>query len=189
MYWKQRPNGGSTNCWRVARSGSTLQPTSLEGITNPEQHGMVLRNRLANHLCPYYRYGSEIVYPIAEQSDEHQASSSHGQDMAESDEDPAGSRSPLLVRGRTNSQWKDETFSTSSLEKVYQSVFQKHFGSEGEVGEGERTKGQDGGDSEGEDMASSDGEWDSVTIGERRRKKRRLELERREEAKGKKTVL
>uniref|UniRef100_A0A1B6E3I5 Pecanex-like protein n=1 Tax=Clastoptera arizonana TaxID=38151 RepID=A0A1B6E3I5_9HEMI len=181
VYWKQRPNGGSTNCWRVARSGTNFQPTSLEGITNPEQQSMVLRNRLANHLCPYYRYGSEIVYPIAEQSDEHQASSSHGQDMLESDEEPAGSRSPLLVRGRTNSQWKDETFSTSCLEKVYQSVFQKHFGSEGEVLEGKRTKGKSNEDSEVDDMASSEGEWDTVTMGERRRKKRRLELLEKED--------
>lgn len=41
---------------------------------------MVLRNRL---LCPYYGYGSEIVYPIAEHSDE----PSHAVD---SDEEPAG---------------------------------------------------------------------------------------------------
>lgn len=41
---------------------------------------MVLRNRL---LCPYYGYGSEIVYPIAEHSDE----PSHPMD---SDDEPAG---------------------------------------------------------------------------------------------------
>lgn len=146
---------------------------------------MVLRNRLANHLCPYYGYGSEIVYPIAEQSDEHQASS-HGPDTVESDEEPTGSRSPLLVRGQTSAQWKDETFSTSSLEKVYQSVFQKHFGSESEVGERTSDKRKEG-DSDLEEMASSEGEWDLVTHGERhkRKKHRMMSSEQLKEVTGK----
>lgn len=76
----------------------------------------------------------------------------------------AGSQSPLLVRGPS---------STSSLEKVYQTVFQKHFGSEGEVqvreSECERTKGRERED----EVVSSEGEWDGVhrTLN----KKRRLE--------------
>ncbi|XP_054257111.1 pecanex-like protein 1, partial [Macrosteles quadrilineatus] len=110
VYWKQRPSG---NGWRH----------------NSEASSMVLRNRL---LCPYYGYGSEIVYPIAEQSDE----PSHAVD---SDDEPTGSQSPLLVRGPSST--------TSSLEKVCQSLFQKHFGSEGEV-----QRGEEGG--------SSEGEWD-----------------------------
>lgn len=75
-----------------------------------------------------------------------------------------GSQSPLLVRGPS---------STSSLEKVYQTVFQKHFGSEGEVqvreSECERTKGRERED----EVVSSEGEWDGVhrTLS----KKRRLE--------------
>ncbi|XP_046664729.1 pecanex-like protein 1 [Homalodisca vitripennis] len=133
VYWKQRPSG---NGWR----------------NNGEGNSMVLRNRL---LCPYYGYGSEIVYPIAEQSDE----PSHAMD---SEDEPAGSQSPLLVRGPS---------STSSLEKVYQTVFQKHFGSEGEVqvseSECDRTRERE------EDIVSSEGEWDGAH--RTRSKKRRLE--------------
>ncbi|XP_075233994.1 pecanex isoform X2 [Lycorma delicatula] len=142
VYWKQRQNGGSSNGWRLVRRGSGSHPSSLEGIVNPEQHSMVLRNRLANHLCPYYGYGSEIVYPIAEQSDEHQASSSHGPDALDSDEDPTGSQSPLLVGNRTCKQWNDDSNFSTSLEKVCQSVFQKHFGSDGDKDERDRTRGE-----------------------------------------------
>lgn len=75
----------------------------------------LLRGRLS--LSPYYGYGSEIVYPIAEHSDE-PAHSHNGPDASaadgstlslrptvvpdsddcEDEEDNAGSRSPLLVR-------------------------------------------------------------------------------------------
>ncbi|XP_060530185.1 pecanex-like protein 1 isoform X2 [Cylas formicarius] len=88
----------------------TLQahPNSLEviGCKNgknplPPPSTSLVRNQHLN-LCPYY--GSEIVYPIAEQSDEHQTS--HGPDtdvesvthVSDSDyeENNQASRSPLL---------------------------------------------------------------------------------------------
>lgn len=64
VYWKHNQRPSNNNGWRG----------------NGDGNSMVLRNRL---LCPYYGYGSEIVYPIAEQSDE----PSHPMD---SDEEPAG---------------------------------------------------------------------------------------------------
>lgn len=85
----------------------TLHPNSLEiiggkGTKNPlpPPSSSLIRNQHLN-LCPYF--GSEIVYPIAEQSDEHQTS--HGPDTdldslnrnSDSDyEENQGSRSPLL---------------------------------------------------------------------------------------------
>ncbi|KAF5282134.1 hypothetical protein FQR65_LT02831 [Abscondita terminalis] len=90
----------------------TVHPNSLEIIggnnkntTNPlpPPSSTLVRNQHLN-LCPYY--GSEIVYPIAEQSDEHQTS--HGPDSdleslprnsdSDYDENNEGSHSPLLVR-------------------------------------------------------------------------------------------
>lgn len=63
VYWKQRPAGASTGCF-----------------SSGDNNSMVLRNRM---LCPYYGYGSEIVYPIAEHSDE----PAH---TVDSDDEPAG---------------------------------------------------------------------------------------------------
>jgi len=110
---------------------SCCPPTSLEsgivegggshsggsGARHDPPPSTLLRARLS--LSPYYGYGSEIVYPIAEQSDEPGHSKS-GQDTTvtegstfslrptvvpdsdddddEDEEDNAGSRSPLLVR-------------------------------------------------------------------------------------------
>lgn len=90
----------------------TLHPNSLEviggnvkGTKNPlpPPSSTLIRNQHLN-LCPYY--GSEIVYPIAEQSDEHQTS--HGPDTdleslhrnsdSDYEENNQGSRSPLLFR-------------------------------------------------------------------------------------------
>lgn len=89
----------------------TIHPNSLEIIGGgvktknplPPPSSSLIRNQHLN-LCPYY--GSEIVYPIAEQSDEHQTS--HGPDtdidsvthISDSDyeENNRGSRSPLLLR-------------------------------------------------------------------------------------------
>lgn len=90
----------------------TIHPNSLEiiganikGTKNPlpPPSSTLVRNQHLN-LCPYY--GSEIVYPIAEQSDEHQTS--HGPDTdlesmgrnsdSDYEENNQGSRSPLLVR-------------------------------------------------------------------------------------------
>ena len=104
---------------------SCCPPTSLEsGIVDGGSHSggsgtrhdtppsTLLRARLS--LSPYYGYGSEIVYPIAEQSDElghnHSGPDTEGStfslpshpdaddDDDEDEEDNAGSRSPLLVR-------------------------------------------------------------------------------------------
>lgn len=90
----------------------TVHPNSLEviggnakGTKNPlpPPSSTLIRNQHLN-LCPYY--GSEIVYPIAEQSDEHQTS--HGPDTdleslhhnsdSDYEENNQGSRSPLLFR-------------------------------------------------------------------------------------------
>lgn len=90
----------------------TLHPNSVEIIGAnvkdtknplPPPSSTLIRNQHLN-LCPYY--GSEIVYPIAEQSDEHQTS--HGPDTdvdslthnsdSDYEENNQGSRSPLLVR-------------------------------------------------------------------------------------------
>lgn len=90
----------------------TVHPNSLEiigGSTKnaknplPPPSTTLIRNQHLN-LCPYF--GSEIVYPIAEQSDEHQTS--HGPDSdldslprnsdSDYDENNEGSHSPLLVR-------------------------------------------------------------------------------------------
>ncbi|KAJ8972889.1 hypothetical protein NQ317_008510 [Molorchus minor] len=86
----------------------TAHPNSLEVIgckttrnPLPPPSTSLIRNQHLN-LCPYY--GSEIVYPIAEQSDEHQTS--HGPDTdldslthisdSEFEENNQGSQSPLL---------------------------------------------------------------------------------------------
>lgn len=91
----------------------TVHPNSLEviggnvkGTKNPlpPPSSTLVRNQHLN-LCPYY--GSEIVYPIAEQSDEHQTS--HGPDSdleslnqhnsdSDYEENQPGSGSPLLFR-------------------------------------------------------------------------------------------
>lgn len=109
---------------------SCCPPTSLEsgivdgggthssgsGARHDPPPSTLLRARLS--LSPYYGYGSEIVYPIAEQSDElgHSHSGPNttatdgstfslrptivpdSDDDDEDEEDNAGSRSPLLVR-------------------------------------------------------------------------------------------
>lgn len=67
---------------------STVPEGGLSGTSSPSP---------ASHHYP--SYGSEIVYPIAEQSDEHQTS--HGADTDpedRADDDNGGSRSPLLIR-------------------------------------------------------------------------------------------
>ncbi|XP_067011369.2 pecanex-like protein 1 isoform X2 [Anabrus simplex] len=129
IYWKQQ----NSRQVRRIRSGTldtppVSHPVSLEGIgdghhrTGSHHHdhppSALLRSRNTGaqlSLSPYYSYGSEIVYPIAEQSDEHQTS--HGPDTdpddgggggsafslrpnSDEDEDDnnGGSRSPLLVR-------------------------------------------------------------------------------------------
>uniref|UniRef100_A0A1Y1K2E8 Pecanex-like protein n=1 Tax=Photinus pyralis TaxID=7054 RepID=A0A1Y1K2E8_PHOPY len=90
----------------------TIHPNSLEilGCNTtktknplPPPSSTLVRNQHLN-LCPYY--GSEIVYPIAEQSDEHQTS--HGPDSdldslprnsdSDYDENNEDSHSSLLVR-------------------------------------------------------------------------------------------
>lgn len=90
----------------------TMHPNSLEiiggkGTKNPlpPPSTSLTRNQLLN-LCPYPYYGSEIVYPIAEQSDEHQTS--HGPDTdldsltrnsdSDYEENNQGSHSPLLFQ-------------------------------------------------------------------------------------------
>lgn len=92
----------------------TVHPNSVEIIGGnikttknplPPPSTTLIRNQHLN-LCPYY--GSEIVYPIAEQSDEHQTS--HGPDTdleslahnspnsdSEYEENHQGSGSPLLL--------------------------------------------------------------------------------------------
>lgn len=89
----------------------TVHPNSVEIIGGnikttknplPPPSSTLIRNQHLN-LCPYY--GSEIVYPIAEQSDEHQTS--HGPDTdleslahnsdSEYEENNQGSGSPLLL--------------------------------------------------------------------------------------------
>lgn len=93
---------------------STLEvhPNSLEIICGhyrnpalPPPSSTLVRNQHFS-LCPHFSYGSEIVYPIAEQSDEHQTS--HGPDTdvesiqhnsdSDYEENNTGSRSPLLYR-------------------------------------------------------------------------------------------
>lgn len=130
---------------RQIRSGmldSCCLPTSLEsGIVdgrgnhcggNGSRHdpppSTLLRGRLS--LSPYYGYGSEIVYPIAEHSDE-PGHGHNGPDTAategstlslrptvvpdsddgEDEEDNAGSRSPLLVR---HESFENKTIAGSS---------------------------------------------------------------------------
>lgn len=54
-----------------------------------------------------------------------------------------GSQSPLLVGDRNSKQWADDTAFSTSLEKVCQSVFQKHFGSDNvDRDERGRTRGE-----------------------------------------------
>lgn len=115
---------------------SCCPPTSLEsGIVDGGTHSggsgarhdnppsTLLRARLS--LSPYYGYGSEIVYPIAEQSDEvghnHSGPDTEGStfslpslpdaDDDEDEEDNAGSRSPLLVR---HESFESKTIAVSS---------------------------------------------------------------------------
>nr|XP_022912748.1 pecanex-like protein 1 isoform X1 [Onthophagus taurus] len=114
----------SSNKGRVRRIRSTaletccppptlsVHPNSVEIIGGnmknsknplPPPSSTLIRNQHLN-LCPYY--GSEIVYPIAEQSDEHQTS--HGPDTdleslnhnsdTDYEEINQGIRSPLLLR-------------------------------------------------------------------------------------------
>lgn len=89
------PNSLEVICGHTAIKNPVLPPPSSSLIRN--QHFS---------LCPHFSYGSEIVYPIAEQSDEHQTS--HGPDTdieslqhhsdSDYEENNTGSRSPLLVR-------------------------------------------------------------------------------------------
>ena len=120
-YFKLGNNGGRTGVRRIRSTALetccpppptlTVHPNSVEIVGAdiktaknplPPPSTTLIRNQHLN-LCPYY--GSEIVYPIAEQSDEHQTS--HGPDTdvdslthnSDSDyENNQGSRSPLLVR-------------------------------------------------------------------------------------------
>lgn len=98
-----------------APSNLEVHPNSLEIICSghntiknpvlPPPSSSLIRNQHFS-LCPHFTYGSEIVYPIAEQSDEHQTS--HGPDTdieslrhnsdSDYEENNTGSRSPLLVR-------------------------------------------------------------------------------------------
>ncbi|GLV35789.1 pecanex [Carabus blaptoides fortunei] len=89
------PNSLEVICGHTTIKNPVLPPPSTSLIRN--QHFS---------LCPHFTYGSEIVYPIAEQSDEHQTS--HGPDTdleslqhhsdSDYEENNTGSRSPLLVR-------------------------------------------------------------------------------------------
>ena len=129
IYWKQQNSRGGVRRIRSGTLDSCCPPSSLEsgigegsgmhssgsGARHDPPPSTLLRARLS--LSPYYGYGSEIVYPIAEQSDE--PGHSHGPDSTaaegstfslrpavtpysdddeEDEEDNAGSRSPLLVR-------------------------------------------------------------------------------------------
>lgn len=87
----------------LAAHPNSLEVIGCKGTRNPlpPPSTSLTRNQHLN-LCPYY--GSEIVYPIAEQSDEHQTS--HGPDtdldslthISDSDfeENNQGSHSPLI---------------------------------------------------------------------------------------------
>lgn len=121
---------------------SCCPPTSLEsgivdgggthssgsGARHDPAPSTLLRAHLS--LSPYYGYGSEIVYPIAEQSDElgHSHSGPNAMvtegstfslrptivpdsDDDEDEEDNAGSRSPLLVR---HESFENKTIAGSS---------------------------------------------------------------------------
>ncbi|XP_018322376.1 pecanex-like protein 1 isoform X2 [Agrilus planipennis] len=115
----------------------TVHPNSLEVIGEnvkgmksplPPPSSTLIRNQHLN-LCPYF--GSEIVYPIAEQSDEHQTS--HGPDSdleslaqnSDSDyeeENNQGSQSPLLVHLKTDDCVKmvrTVRISSSNASKAY----------------------------------------------------------------------
>lgn len=121
FFFKQPSRGGNCGVRRIRSTALeiccppptlTVHPNSLEviggnvkGTRNPlpPPSSTLVRNQHLN-LCPYY--GSEIVYPIAEQSDEHQTS--HGPDTdleslhrnsdSDYEENNQGSRSPLLFR-------------------------------------------------------------------------------------------
>lgn len=116
FYFKQNNSNSCKNgvrrirstCWPHA--SLSTHPSSLElinsnrNVKNPLQlpNSPLIRHQHLN-LCPFF--GSEIVYPIAEQSDEHQTS--HGPDTdlesfdrnsdSDYEENNQGSRSPLLV--------------------------------------------------------------------------------------------
>lgn len=117
-YFKNNRNGvrriRSTALETCCPAPSTLEvhPNSLEIICGnhknpalPPPSSSLIRNQHFS-LCPHFSYGSEIVYPIAEQSDEHQTS--HGPDTdvdsiqhnsdSDYEENNTGSRSPLLYR-------------------------------------------------------------------------------------------
>lgn len=117
-YFKTNRNGvrriRSTALETCCPAPSTLEvhPNSLEIICAnhknpalPPPSSSLIRNQHFS-LCPHFSYGSEIVYPIAEQSDEHQTS--HGPDTdvesiqhnsdSDYEENNTGSRSPLLYR-------------------------------------------------------------------------------------------
>lgn len=117
-YFKNNRNGvrriRSTALETCCPAPSTLEvhPNSLEIICAnhknpalPPPSSSLIRNQHFS-LCPHFSYGSEIVYPIAEQSDEHQTS--HGPDTdvesiqhnsdSDYEENNTGSRSPLLYR-------------------------------------------------------------------------------------------
>ncbi|XP_023722503.1 pecanex-like protein 1 isoform X5 [Cryptotermes secundus] len=134
IYWKQQNSRGGVRRIRSGMLDSCCPPTSLEsgivdgggthssgsGARHDPPPSTLLRARLS--LSPYYGYGSEIVYPIAEQSDElghshsgPNAAATEGStfslrptvvpdsdddddDDDDDEEDNAGSRSPLLVR-------------------------------------------------------------------------------------------
>ncbi|KAJ9585808.1 hypothetical protein L9F63_002399, partial [Diploptera punctata] len=123
VYWKQQNSRGGVRRIRSGTLDSCCPPSSLEsgigegsgvhaggsGARHDPPPSTLLRARLS--LSPYYGYGSEIVYPIAEQSDEPGATVTEGStfslrpaitpysdDDEEDEEDNAGSRSPLLVR-------------------------------------------------------------------------------------------
>jgi hypothetical protein len=105
--------------------------SSGSGARHDPPPSTLLRARLS--LSPYYGYGSEIVYPIAEQSDElghshsgPSATATEGStfslrpaivpdsddDDDEEEEDNAGSRSPLLVR---HESFEHKTLAGSSI--------------------------------------------------------------------------
>lgn len=117
-YFKNNRNGvrriRSTALETCCPAPSTLEvhPNSVEIICGnhknsalPPPSTSLIRNQHFS-LCPHFTYGSEIVYPIAEQSDEHQTS--HGPDTdvdsvqhnsdSDYEENNTGSRSPLLYR-------------------------------------------------------------------------------------------
>lgn len=122
-YWKKH----KSSCMRRIRSTAletccapptnlVPHPNSLEVIgvgsnrnpALPPPSTSLVRNP---HLCPYFSYGSEIVYPIAEQSDEHQTS--HGPDTdlesvvhnSDSEFEEQNAASPYILVGYDDLEW------------------------------------------------------------------------------------